>query len=156
MDLNRKFAQLEERIENNDKRYQQRWESDKEALTAALAAQQKAVDKAEIATAARFESVNEFRGQLGDQARTLLPRAEYEVQHQEDTRQIAENRDALAALRQVVAVGSPDIRNLQLGSARQIGSREQSNLTWARFFGMVTVFVLVVGVLVSVYVALHG
>jgi len=37
---------------------------------------EKAVTKAEGAADRRFESVNEFRGQLNDQTRTLLPRPE--------------------------------------------------------------------------------
>jgi septation ring formation regulator EzrA len=41
----------------------------------------KAVCKAEAATEKRFESVNEFRLQLGDQARTFMPRQEYEQAH---------------------------------------------------------------------------
>ena len=41
----------------------------------------KAVCKSECATDKRFESVNEFRAQLGDQARTFLPRQEYEQAH---------------------------------------------------------------------------
>ena len=47
----------------------------------AFDALQRAVDKAEIATEKRFESVNEFRTQLGDQARSFMPRTEYEVTH---------------------------------------------------------------------------
>ena len=41
----------------------------------------KAVCKAEAATEKRFEGVNEFRLQLSDQARTFLPRQEYEQAH---------------------------------------------------------------------------
>jgi hypothetical protein len=52
------------------------------AVQAALDAAEKAVDKAERASEKRFESVNEFRGQLVDQAKTFMPRAEYTVQHQ--------------------------------------------------------------------------
>lgn len=37
--------------------------------------------KAETATEKRFESVNEFRAQLADQSNTLMPRAEFTVQH---------------------------------------------------------------------------
>src|ERR1700686_3585823 len=44
-------------------------------------AQQKAVDKAEAAADKRFESVNEFRKQLGDQSNTFLTRAEYDQAH---------------------------------------------------------------------------
>jgi hypothetical protein len=52
------------------------------AVDAALLAAEKAVNKAEAASERRFEAVNEFRGQLADQAKTFLPRAEYTVQHQ--------------------------------------------------------------------------
>lgn len=50
----------------------------KEAINAALASADRAVSKAEVAAEKRFEGVNEFRAQLGDQQRTLMPRAEAE------------------------------------------------------------------------------
>ena len=85
----------------SDKRYEQRWEASqkalelgfagqkaavdaafaaqKEAINAALAAADRAVSKAELATEKRFESVNEFRGTLDNQQRTLIPRSEVDV-----------------------------------------------------------------------------
>lgn len=51
------------------------------AVAAALAAADRAVAKAEAASERRFESVNEFRGTLLDQARTFMPRLEYETSH---------------------------------------------------------------------------
>jgi hypothetical protein len=57
-----------------------RFDSQEKAVNAALAAAQKAVDKAEAASEKRFESVNEFRAALGDQARLLMPRSEAEQQ----------------------------------------------------------------------------
>lgn len=54
---------------------------DQKAVQAALQAAKEAVIKAETATEKRFESVNEFRAQLADQSNTLMPRAEYTVQH---------------------------------------------------------------------------
>lgn len=48
------------------------------AVNAALSAADRAVAKAEIATEKRFDSVNEFRGALNDNARLLMPRAEAE------------------------------------------------------------------------------
>lgn len=80
---------LTTRIEEADKRYEQRYIGSQEAITAALVAQEKAVSaalnaadravaKAEIAAEKRFEGTNEFRGQLADQAATLMPRAEAE------------------------------------------------------------------------------
>lgn len=49
------------------------------AVQAALAAADRAVSKAELAADKRFEGVNEFRGTLADQQRTLMPRSEVEV-----------------------------------------------------------------------------
>lgn len=43
-----------------------------DALTAALASSEKAISKAEEANEKRFQSVNEFRAQLGDQQRTFV------------------------------------------------------------------------------------
>jgi hypothetical protein len=84
----------------HDKRYEQRYEASqkaleaaliaqkdavreafaaqKEAINAALASADRAVSKAENAAERRFEGVNEFRAQLGDQQRTLMPRVEAE------------------------------------------------------------------------------
>jgi len=49
------------------------------AVQAALRSAEKATEKAENASEKRFEAVNEFRGQLADQANTFLPRAEGNV-----------------------------------------------------------------------------
>ena len=50
-----------------------------ERVTQRYQAMELAVNKAETATEKRFEGVNEFRAQLGDQSRTLMPRIETEV-----------------------------------------------------------------------------
>lgn len=80
-------------LADKDLRDQQRYDAQTKALEAAmvaadkavqaaLLAAEKAVNKAEVAAERRFESVNEFRGQLADQQRTFLPRQEYQVQHE--------------------------------------------------------------------------
>jgi hypothetical protein len=51
------------------------------ATAAALAAAKEAVAKAEVASDKRFESVNEFRGQLKDQASTFVLHSEYLSDH---------------------------------------------------------------------------
>lgn len=82
-----KHAELKILIDGNDLRYEQRFAAaqraidaafaaQKEAMMTALVAQQEAVTKAERATEKRFESVNEFRGTLDNQQRTLIPRSE--------------------------------------------------------------------------------
>ena len=56
--------------------YNRRFEDLDAKTTLALAAADKAVTKAEIATEKRFEGVNEFRQTLADQAGRLMPREE--------------------------------------------------------------------------------
>jgi len=50
-------------------------------MTAAFLSSEKAIAKAESASDRRFESVNEFRAQLTDQATKFMPRAESEARH---------------------------------------------------------------------------
>ena len=62
-----------------DRRYEQRFVAQEKAVQNALESAEKAVAKAETATEKRFEGVNEFRAQLADQARELMPRSETEA-----------------------------------------------------------------------------
>ena len=82
-------ASTDHRLAETDLRYQQRFELEKaareasavaadRAVVAALEAADKAVAKAELASEKRFDSVNEFRAQLRDQAATFIPRIEAE------------------------------------------------------------------------------
>ena len=63
----------------SDKIFQAAFAASKELVTSAYLAADRAVQKAEVASEKRFEGVNEFRGQLADQQRTLMPRTEVEV-----------------------------------------------------------------------------
>lgn len=67
---------LRDLFEERDRRYEDRFRAQDEKTTLALTASKEAIGKAETATEKRFESVNEFRGTLSDQARLQLPRAE--------------------------------------------------------------------------------
>lgn len=55
---------------------------------AALEAADKAIGKSETATEKRFESVNEFRGQLADQASRFMPRAESLQRHEQNAEKL--------------------------------------------------------------------
>jgi hypothetical protein len=88
--ISEKHAHATTLIAGNDKRYEERFAASQKALelglagqkseiSAALAAADRAVQKAEIATEKRFEAVNEFRGALDNQQRTLIPRSEVDV-----------------------------------------------------------------------------
>jgi vacuolar-type H+-ATPase subunit I/STV1 len=66
----------DKRLEDSDKRYEQRFIDNQQAVNAALTAAKEAVLKAETASEKRFEAVNEFRQTLADQASQLMPRNE--------------------------------------------------------------------------------
>jgi hypothetical protein len=67
-----------QRFGDQDKAVQAALVAQEKAVAAALAATERAVIKAETAAEKRFDANNEFRGQLADQAATLMPRAEAE------------------------------------------------------------------------------
>lgn len=79
---------FEARIDNYEKRLLERQQAQQEAITQVrtetatrLAESDKAIQKSETANERRFESVNEFRGQLNDQVKTFLPRDTYDAFH---------------------------------------------------------------------------
>lgn len=72
-------AMMEARIGEMDKRYEQRF-----------TAQQDAIIKSESATERRFESVNEFRAQLADQASRFMPRIESISRHDATAEKISD------------------------------------------------------------------
>lgn len=82
---------LDERYATQVKALDAAFAAAERAVQAALLAAEKAVAKAETAAEKRFESVNEFRGQLADQQATFLPRSEADVRIQA----IAEKVDSL-------------------------------------------------------------
>lgn len=71
---------LEQRLDDQQKAVDAALVAAKEAVAAALAAAEKAVLKAEGAADRRFESVNEFRGTLSDQATRFPQRIEVDQQ----------------------------------------------------------------------------
>lgn len=101
-----------------DRRVYQRFEDSDKAVQAALQAAEKAVGKAEIAQEKRNETTNEFRGQLADQAATLMPRREAELRL-EDLRKNGEDlKDDLGDLRTVLT----ELR-AQIGTTEKTGDK---------------------------------
>lgn len=100
------FAHLTALVGEVDRRYEQRFDGQREALAAAFTAadraileadrryeqrfdsQEKAIAKAEAANERRFEGVNEFRDQLRDQAALFMPRAESEARTNQNSEKI--------------------------------------------------------------------
>jgi hypothetical protein len=83
---------LDERYATQTKALDAAFKAAEQAVQTALASAEKAVTKAETAAERRFESVNEFRQTLTDQAATFITRAEAEVHFAA----LAEKLDALA------------------------------------------------------------
>jgi len=61
-----------------DKRYSERFASQKEAIQAALINAKEAVTKAEVAIEKRFDNTNEWRAAMQDRDRNQMPRVEIE------------------------------------------------------------------------------
>ena len=77
--LENEIDAIRSQIGESDRRYEQRFDAQEKATTVAITSAKEAVIKAETATEKRFESVNEFRAALGDQASKLLGRGEFSV-----------------------------------------------------------------------------
>lgn len=138
-------------IAESDRRYQERFEAQTKALDtaflaqntamqtaltaaeravqAALTAAEKAVNKAEIAAEKRFESVNEFRAQLSDQAAGFMPRAE------------AEQR--LAQL-------SETLNKLEKSTAMSAGRGAGVSASWAMMLGVGGLALTIIGLIIAV------
>lgn len=54
----------------------------KESVKQSLIFSERAIEKAEVATQSKFNSVNEFRGMVDDVVRTMMPRGEYSSIHE--------------------------------------------------------------------------
>lgn len=70
-------------------------DSQAEKVALALASSDKAVDKAQVATERRFDSVNEFRTALNDMATKQIPRIEAEQRLNEVSKRVDELRDSM-------------------------------------------------------------
>lgn len=90
--INERLISLRDLVDERDARYLERYNSQQTAVTSAFVASKelsnqvalastKAVDKAEAAQAGKNDMQNEFRGQLKDQADTLMSKAEFDAQH---------------------------------------------------------------------------
>lgn len=84
-----KIAVIEERMSGVKSLLDAQLAAQQEATKIAMANADKATTKAETAAEKRFESMNEFREQLADQAQTFMPRRESEARHEQSGEKIA-------------------------------------------------------------------
>lgn len=156
-------------IDERDNRYQQRWEAQVNAVDAALLAQRAAIDaaliavdkatsKAEQASEKRFESVNEFRQTLTDQAATFMPRAESLSLFERNSERIQEimkrldsfvDRDTVLSQYNQVMAQVNKISELQSVDA---GRGAGLNSAWLYILGAIAAL----GTIVSLYLVLKS
>jgi hypothetical protein len=91
---------FEKLMDERDLRYIDKFTSQDEKTTLALTASKEAIIKAETATEKRFDTVNEFRGTLSDQAATLLPRVEASSKFENIDEKIEGVKKEIASLRE--------------------------------------------------------
>jgi hypothetical protein len=103
---------LTEKIEANtkvaverDRRYEERFKAMDEKTSLALTSSEKAVSKAETATEKRFDSVNEFRATLNDQAGNLMSKSEANAKFQSYEEKFSELRKDIEGLREFRSKG---------------------------------------------------
>ena len=122
-------------LEERERRYGQRFTDLETALRAALAASEKAIGKAEVATERRFESVNEFRQTLSDQARDFMTRTEAIALTERNTERIREQADRLQELTNRVN--------------RSEGRGTGITAGWGYLVGGVSLIAIIVGIVVA-------
>lgn len=105
-ELASEFEGFKELMTERDRRYEQRFEAMDEKTSLALTSSEKAVAKAEIATEKRFDSVNEFRGTLSDQAANLLPRREADAKFSSFEGKLEDMKKEVAGLRESRSLGT--------------------------------------------------
>lgn len=118
-------AHLDRVIEERDVQYRERHAAQQAAFAAALQAADRAIAKAEAAAEKRFESVNEFRSALSDQAATFLTRHEYETAHQS----LVEKVD-----------------DLKLSRANTTGGTARTEQLWAHVVAFGAIVAVIVGI----------
>lgn len=125
---------LEGKISALEHLTEQRYSAQRDAVNAALSSSDKAIQKAELAAEKRFESHNEFREQLRDQASNLMPRAE------------AESRIAHVVEKIESLESNLNSTNKRLDVIQgQAGGRSQS-------WGVMVSVIVIVGILVGIVV----
>ncbi len=134
---------LETRIEDNDKRYEQRFISQEKAVQTAFDSSDKAIEKAEVAQRLYNEKSNEIRAQLNDQAKTFAPKVETDnkFNYAEDRTLRLEKSvdDKLEALRvsteKATDQNAKDIANLREFRSEGVGKSLGINQFWGYIIG---------------------
>jgi hypothetical protein len=101
-----KIESVKTTADERDRRYEDRFTAIDEKTGLALSTSKEAVNKSEVAVEKRFDSVNEFRGTLSDQAATLLPRPEAAAKFAAYDEKLEDMKKDIIALREFRSEGS--------------------------------------------------
>lgn len=147
--LETKVHSLRDILSERDQRYKERIEALERHFTAAMLAQEKfnaasvtagkeAVDKAEEAQKEVNIRTNEFRGQLGDQAATLMPRKETEAEVNSLRLLIETNERSYRDLlnREMQSIQT-DIKSLRESRSAVLGKSEGTDKIYAYMFAAI-------------------
>ena len=121
------------------------------AVQAALTAVEKASDRAEGTSDKKFESVNEFRGQLADQAANFIGRAEYSVQHKALEDRVTSIQDRVIQLELRLTSRLDLAKGNDAGAKESEGDRRLDSAAIAQWAAMALIGI---GVIVSIVIAL--
>jgi small-conductance mechanosensitive channel len=108
-------------------------QSAEKAVEAALRSSEKAVAKAEVAAEKRFESVNEFRAQLADQAQTFVSRGELDIR----IAALSERVDELNTKASLLASRMDSAQGSMQGSRVTVGNMYMIIIAFAAIAGII-------------------
>jgi hypothetical protein len=146
--LKEQQARVNERFEIQEKAVQTALLGQEKAVSAAIIAADRAVTKAETATEKRFESVNEFRSTLADQASMLMPKSEAEIRFKSVEIKFDDLSKQLTDLRSRVDVGPAGLRALQTISDINSGVKQGSDENYTRIALIIATTAAIVAVAV--------
>jgi hypothetical protein len=152
---------LEALLAEKNLRDQQRFDAQEKALADALTAVEKGTQatfqaakeatlKAEHAAEARYAAMNEFRGQLSDQASTFMPRAEAVGQIAALT---ARMEAAAAVIAERQERTNQEVDKLASHIDRSVGQRSGMDAGWAYLVGVIGVGATLITVVIAVVLA---
>jgi hypothetical protein len=106
---------LKSLLDEREGRALERRAADKENISIAMSAAEKAITKADSALEKRLDGMNEFRASLNDQNAQFLPRAEYGVQHKALDEKVVDISQRLLTI-EARKSGVGSVGNIVLGS----------------------------------------
>ena len=131
-----------------EKRNDQRFTDQQEAVRAALASAERAVEKAEINAEKWRMNANEWRGAMNDRERSLMPRSEAEKSTQA-------NADKITSLEARFSKEIADLRE----SRSEIGGTTRGRASERQVFlmipSLITALIMIIGAIVGVAYAIR-